>query len=149
MDGAPRPLVGIAGTGLMGRGIAQVAAQAGFETLLYDTRAGTAAGRAKPSWRSSSASWRRADPAAAAMEAGARLKPVASLAGFAGCGLVIEAIVEDLEAKCELFRALERVVGPDCLLATNTSSLSVTAIAAACARPERVGGFHFFSPVPS
>ena len=67
---------------------------------------------------------------------------------LSGCRLVIEAIVEDLVAKRELFRALERVVGPECLIATNTSSLSVTAIAAACARPERVGGLHFFSPVP-
>ncbi|HEX3096450.1 MAG TPA: 3-hydroxyacyl-CoA dehydrogenase [Usitatibacter sp.] len=149
MDGAPRPLVGIAGTGLMGRGIAQVAAQAGFETLLYDTRAGTAAAaREAIVAQLQRLAEKGKVTAAAALEAGARLKPVASLAGFAGCGVVIEAIVEDLEAKCELFRALERVVGPDCLLATNTSSLSVTAIAAACARPERVGGFHFFSPVP-
>ena len=149
MDGAPRPLVGIAGTGLMGRGIAQVAAQAGFETLLYDTRAGTAAAaREAVVAQLQRLAEKGKLTAAAAMEAGGRLKPVASLADFAGCGVVIEAIVEDLQAKCELFRALERVVGPSCLLATNTSSLSVTAIAAACARPERVGGFHFFSPVP-
>ena len=149
MDGAPRPLVGIAGTGLMGRGIAQVAAQAGFDTLLYDTRAGTAAAaRDAIVGQLQRLAEKGKLTAAAAMEAGARLKPVASLADFAACGVVIEAIVEDLPAKCELFRALERVVGPTCVLATNTSSLSVTAIAAACARPERVGGFHFFSPVP-
>jgi 3-hydroxybutyryl-CoA dehydrogenase len=149
MDGAPRPLVGIAGTGLMGRGIAQVAAQAGFDTLLYDTRAGTAAAAREAIVAQLQRLAEKGKlTAAAAAEAGARLKPVSSLADFAQCGVVIEAIVEDLEAKCELFRALERVVGPACLLATNTSSLSVTAIAAACARPERVGGFHFFSPVP-
>jgi len=149
MDGAPRPLVGIAGTGLMGRGIAQVAAQAGFDTLLYDTRAGTAAAAREAIVAQLERLAEKGKlTGAAALEAGARLKPVQSLADFAGCGVVIEAIVEDLQAKCELFRALERVVAPSCLLATNTSSLSVTAIAAACARPERVGGFHFFSPVP-
>jgi len=149
MEGETRPLVGVAGAGLMGGGIAQVAAQAGFETRLYDTRAG-AAQSAKDAI---AAQLRKlADKgklaSQAAQEAVARLVPVASLADFAPCGVVVEAIVEDLEAKRELFRALERVVSPECVLATNTSSLSVTAIAAACARPERVGGFHFFSPVP-
>jgi len=149
MAAAPPIRLGIAGTGLMGRGIAQVAAQAGCEVRLYDTRAG-AAQSAKESIAAQlgklveKGKCDRGE-AARAIE---RLAPVASLAQFEGCGVVVEAIVEDLEAKRELFRALERVVAADCVLATNTSSLSVTAIAAACAHPERVAGLHFFSPVP-
>jgi 3-hydroxybutyryl-CoA dehydrogenase len=149
MDGARRPVLGIAGTGLMGRGIAQVAAQAGFDAVLYDTRSGAAeAAKDAIATQLHRLVEKGRTDARTAEAAIARLKPVASLADFAGCGIVIEAIVEDLEAKRELFRALERVVTPECILATNTSSLSVTAIAAACARPERVAGLHFFSPVP-
>ena len=77
-----------------------------------------------------------------------RLQIAETLGGFAGCGIVVEAIVEELSAKRALFAALEPVVDADCILATNTSSLSVTAIAAACRRPERCAGFHFFNPVP-
>ena len=133
----------------MGRGIAQVAAQAGYEALLFDARAGGAlqAREAIAEQLRKMAEKGKLD-GAAAEQAIARLKPVESLDGFAACGLVVEAIVEDLEAKRELFRALEAVVAGDCVLATNTSSLSVTAIAAACARPARVAGLHFFSPVP-
>src|SRR5256885_15756709 len=71
-----------------------------------------------------------------------------SLAALATCPIVVEAIVEDLEAKRELFRSLENIVSGDCLMASNTSSFSITAIAAACKGPERVAGFHFFNPVP-
>lgn len=149
MDEASRPLLGIVGTGLMGRGIAQVAAQAGIDTLLYDTRVGAAQGAKE----AIAAQLQRLvdkgkSSAQEVVQVLARLRPVGSLAEFAACGTVIEAIVEDLEAKRELFRALERVVSRECILATNTSSLSVTAIAAACAHPERFGGLHFFSPVP-
>jgi len=149
MQDATRIRIGIAGTGLMGRGIAQVAAQAGYETRLYDTRAGTAQA-AKDAIAAQLAKLveKGKCDAAEAARAVERLVPVASLAQFEGCGLVVEAIVEDLEAKRELFRALERVAAADCILATNTSSLPVTAIAAACAHPERVAGLHFFSPVP-
>jgi 3-hydroxybutyryl-CoA dehydrogenase len=78
----------------------------------------------------------------------ARIEIVDALAAFTACHLVVEAIVENLEAKQALFRALEAIVGERCILASNTSSLSVTAMAAACARPERVAGYHFFNPVP-
>jgi 3-hydroxybutyryl-CoA dehydrogenase len=71
-----------------------------------------------------------------------------ALADLAGCDLVIEAIVEDLDAKLELFRELEGIVRPDAILATNTSALSVTEIAAAVSTPERVVGMHFFNPAP-
>ena len=148
MDEA-RPLLGVVGNGLMGRGIAQVAAQAGIDTLLHDSRAGAAEaakdGIATQLHRLAEKGKLATADAARAVE---RLQPVASLAELARCRIVIEAIVEDLEAKRELFRALEHVVAADCILATNTSSLSVTAIAAACQHPERVAGFHFFSPVP-
>ena len=133
----------------MGRGIAQVAAQAGIDTLLYDAGVGTAAGaRTAIAVRLERLVQKGRMTAVAATEAASRLRAVGGLGELAGCEVVIEAIVEDLQAKRELFRALEAVVGPECLLATNTSSLSVTAIAAACQRPERVGGLHFFSPVP-
>src|SRR5690606_34843791 len=69
------------------------------------------------------------------------------LEDVADCQLVIEAIVERLDVKRDLFAKLEDIVGPDCILASNTSSLSITAIAAACKRPQRVAGFHFFNPV--
>jgi 3-hydroxybutyryl-CoA dehydrogenase len=78
----------------------------------------------------------------------ARIERADTLAQLADCELVVEAIVERLDAKQQLFRELETVVGPDSILATNTSSLSVTAIAAGCARPQRVVGWHFFNPVP-
>ncbi len=149
MEDAPRIRLGIAGNGLMGRGIAQVAAQAGYETLLYDARGG-AAQAAKDSIAAQLAKLveKGKYPGEDAARAVRRLVPIATVGEFAGCATVVEAIVEELEAKRELFRALERVVSPECILATNTSSLSVTAIAAACARPERVAGLHFFSPVP-
>ena len=146
---APLARIGIVGAGLMGQGIAQVAALAGLETLLYDTRPGAADGART----AIAAQLRRLVEKArleerAAEEVIARLMPVAGLGDLGGCDVVIEAIVEELEAKQALFAALEKVVAPQCLLATNTSSLSVTAIASRCALPGRVGGFHFFSPVP-
>jgi 3-hydroxybutyryl-CoA dehydrogenase len=86
-----------------------------------------------------------ADAAAACK---ARLQPAADVQGLAACDLVVEAIVERLDVKQALFRELEAAVGPDCVLATNTSSLSVTAIAAGLERPQRFAGYHFFNPVP-
>jgi 3-hydroxybutyryl-CoA dehydrogenase len=142
-------VLGIIGAGTMGRGIAQIAAMAGILVLLHDARAGAAQ--------------EAADTVAAAFhklaekgrmsreEAGtatARLMPVAGLGELGPCHVVIEAIVEDLAAKRALVAALEDVVASACVLATNTSSLPVTAIAAACRRPERVAGCHFFNPVP-
>lgn len=146
--GKPR-LMGVVGAGLMGRGIAQVAAQAGIDTVVYDTQAGVAQGaRDAVVTQLQRLAEKGKLTTGAAADAGARLRPVQSLGDLAGCDVVVEAIVEDIDAKRELFRALERVVDAGCVLATNTSSLSVTAIAAACARPGRVAGMHFFSPVP-
>jgi 3-hydroxybutyryl-CoA dehydrogenase len=141
--------LGLVGTGVMGRGIAQIAAQAGIRTILYDTRADAAAnarsGIAETLGKLAEKGKVSAD---AARDAVARLDIAHVLAHLSPCHVVVEAIAEDLEAKRELFRHLESIVTPECLLATNTSSLQVTAIAAGCKHPERVGGFHFFNPVP-
>ena len=141
--------LGIVGTGLMGQGIAQVAAQAGLEVRMFDAREGAAdRARAAIVAQFDRLVQKVRMGAEEARAAGARLAPVAALGDLAGCEVVVEAIVEDLEVKRTLFASLEGVVDDRCLLATNTSSLSVTAIAAACRHPGRVGGFHFFSPVP-
>ncbi|HUY03687.1 MAG TPA: 3-hydroxyacyl-CoA dehydrogenase [Rhodocyclaceae bacterium] len=146
---SPSLTLAIIGTGAMGRGIAQIAAQAGVTVLLHDAQPGAAdkARAAVTATLTKLAEKGKIAPAAAAAAAD-RLKLVARLEELAPAQVAIEAIVENLDAKRALFKQLEAIVGPDCVLATNTSSLSVTAIAAACARPERVGGFHFFNPVP-
>lgn len=142
-------ILGIVGAGLMGRGIAQIAALAGVEVRLHDSREG-AAGEAVEALQETFAMLvgkgrlREVDAAASLR----RLKPQASLEGLAGCHCVIEAVVENLEVKQALFRSLEAIVAPDCVLASNTSSFSISAIAANCLNPERVAGLHFFSPVP-
>lgn len=141
--------VGIVGTGAMGRGIAQMAAQAGSAVLLFDTQP-EAVAKAQAAlgaqWDKLVEKGRLGAEAAAAHKA--RLQPVASLAALAPCDLVVEAIVERLDVKQKLFAELEDVVGADAVLATNTSSLSVTAIAAGLKRPQRFAGYHFFNPVP-
>jgi 3-hydroxybutyryl-CoA dehydrogenase len=139
----------VVGAGIMGAGIAQVAAQAGHAVRLFDMREGAAAdakaglgvtldglvGKGKLA----------ADAARATLE---RIEPIASLDAAADSALVVEAIVERLDAKRALFQQLEGVVGPDCVLATNTSSISVTAIANGLTHPQRLVGMHFFNPVP-
>jgi 3-hydroxybutyryl-CoA dehydrogenase len=141
--------VGIVGTGIMGRGIAQIAAQSGIRVLLYDSRA-DAAREAKKSIQDTLSRLAgkgkiSAQDAAAAIE---RIVICDVLGDISPCHIVIEAIVEKLDAKHQLFQSLEAIVTDDCLLATNTSSLSVTEIAAGCRLPGRVSGFHFFNPVP-
>jgi len=141
--------VAIVGAGAMGSGIAQVAAAAGHRVLLYDASSGAveqAIARIGASF-DRLAEKGRID-AGAAQAARARLIPAARLDELAASGLLIEAIVEDLVAKQQLFRTLEAIVSPACLLATNTSSISVTAIAAALSAPGRLAGMHFFNPVP-
>jgi 3-hydroxybutyryl-CoA dehydrogenase len=142
-------VAGVAGAGTMGRGIAQVLAQCGVRTLLYDAQPGAAAkGRdaiGQALGKLAEKGRLRADEAQAIA---ARIETAAGLEAFAPCHVVVEAIVEDLGAKRELFSTLESIVGEQCILATNTSSLSVTAMAAACRRPGRVAGYHFFNPVP-
>jgi 3-hydroxybutyryl-CoA dehydrogenase len=139
----------VVGTGVMGRGIAQIAAQAGIRVVLYDTRsdAAPAARDHLAQMISRLAEKGRLTPDAAKAAIG-RVEIAHVLEHLDSCDVVVEAIVEDLEAKRELFAQLEGIVSPECVLATNTSSLQVTAIAATCKRPDRVAGFHFFNPVP-
>ena len=143
------PIVGIVGAGAMGRGIAQIAAQAGSRVLLLDMQpdaAASARGSIQAQWQRLQDKGRISDEQAQGW--GNLLEPVATIADLAPCDLVIEAIVERLDAKQALFAQLEAVVGPHAVLATNTSSLAVTAIGATLRRPERLAGFHFFNPVP-
>jgi 3-hydroxybutyryl-CoA dehydrogenase len=146
---AASSVVAVVGSGAMGAGIAQIAAAAGHAVKLYDTRPeavdkaiadirktfGMLAekGRMKP------------DEAEAA---GARLQAAGALGELADAKLIVEAIVENLDVKRQLFADLEKVVAEDCILATNTSSISVTALAAKLTRPGRFVGMHFFNPVP-
>jgi 3-hydroxybutyryl-CoA dehydrogenase len=141
--------MGVVGLGTMGAGIAQVCVQAGIETvgrevseelaerarerIAHYLGRGVEKGRLTPEERDAAL---------------ARLRTTTELADLAGCDLVVEAVVEELDAKRQLFRELEGVVAPQAVLATNTSALSVTEIASATERPERVVGLHFFNPAP-
>jgi 3-hydroxybutyryl-CoA dehydrogenase len=141
--------IGIVGTGVMGAGIAQIAAAAGLKVRLFDARDGAAQDAARGLNATFDKLVAKGKIARSAADAAtALLSPEADIAALADCDLVIEAIVEKLEAKQQLLAQLEAVVANDALLATNTSSLSVTAIAVSCRHPERVAGFHFFNPVP-
>ncbi len=141
--------IGLVGTGAMGRGIAQIAVAAGFPVRLFDTRDGAVAEAADFIGKMlARAAEKGSITADAAKDATARLTPVTELGDMAPCDMIVEAIVENLEAKRALFKSLESLVAPNTILASNTSSLSVTAIAAGCKRPQRVAGWHFFNPVP-
>ncbi|MGB3276833.1 MAG: 3-hydroxyacyl-CoA dehydrogenase [Castellaniella sp.] len=146
---APRTTVAVIGAGTMGAGIAQVAALAGHPVFLYDTRPEAAAQAITGIQQGLHAlvSKGRLD-ASLAETALDGLRAADALADLGGCGLIIEAIVERLDAKAALFDALEAIVAPDCLLATNTSSIPVTAIGAGLRHPGRLGGLHFFNPAP-
>ena len=139
----------VVGAGIMGMGIAQVAAQAGHAVLVYDTRA-EAVPQAKQKLADSLAALvakgkMTADSVQALL---ARITPVAQLSDAAHVSLVVEAIVENLAVKRGLFQELEGLVSEQCVLATNTSSISVTAIANGLKHPQRLVGMHFFNPVP-
>jgi 3-hydroxybutyryl-CoA dehydrogenase len=141
--------VGVVGLGTMGAGIAQVCVHAGVETvgrevseelaerarerIAHYLGRGVEKGRLTPEERDAAL---------------ARLRTTTELADLAGCDLVVEAVVEELDAKRQLFRELEGVVAPEAVLATNTSALSVSEIASATKRPKRVVGLHFFNPAP-
>ncbi len=141
--------IGVVGLGAMGAGIAQVAIEAGFDVVgreVSDDLCDVAAGRIE---HFLTRKVEKGQLGAEARDAAvARLSTTTDLDDLVGCDLVIEAIVEELDPKRELFRALERICGPDAVLATNTSALSVTEIAAAISAPERVIGMHFFNPAP-
>jgi 3-hydroxybutyryl-CoA dehydrogenase len=141
--------IGVVGLGAMGAGIAQLAIEAGYETVGREV---TDELGEKARERVAHFLQRKVDKGQMTTDeresALARLTLSTDLSAFAGCDLVIEAIVEDLEPKQTLFGELEGIVGPDAILATNTSALSVTEIASAVSTPERVVGMHFFNPAP-
>jgi 3-hydroxybutyryl-CoA dehydrogenase len=139
--------VGVVGAGTMGAGIAQLACLGGYETLIQDPDPAALEAGAERVVESLGKGVRRELWSAEEAEAaGDRLTAVPDLAGLAGCDLVIEAAPEDLELKRSLFASLAALIEPRAILATNTSSLSVTDIAAETPHPERVVGMHFFNP---
>ncbi len=141
--------IGVLGCGLMGAGIAQASAAAGFRTVVLEVDDATLArGLARIE------KFLAGGVEKGKMTADEKARILANLSGTTSyddlrdCGLVIEAIVEQVEAKRTAYARVEAVVGPDCLIATNTSSLCVTELAATTRRPDRFGGLHFFNPVP-
>ena len=141
--------VGVLGCGLMGSGIAQISAAAGFKTVVLEVNEGVlqkGLGRIDKFLSDGVAKGK--------MAAGDREKTLNNLQGtttydaLKECDLVIEAIVENVEIKKQAYAQVEAVVGPNCLIASNTSSLCITELAAGTKRPDKVGGLHFFNPVP-
>jgi 3-hydroxybutyryl-CoA dehydrogenase len=141
--------IGILGSGSMGSGIAQVAATAGHEVILFDKNkeALTRASEKLQKILNRLVEKGRMDDATAKAVFG-RIYLVDNMSAYAECGLIIEAIVENLEIKKSVFQQMEAIVSDDCILASNTSSLSIASIAAACEKSERVIGIHFFNPAP-
>ncbi|NYV75386.1 3-hydroxyacyl-CoA dehydrogenase [Streptomyces sp. UH6] len=141
--------VAVVGSGTMGQGIAQVALVAGHPVRLHDVAPGRAGRAVAEIVARLDRLVEKGRLASADRDAArGRLEAVGALSELAGCGLVVEAVLERLDVKQQLFRDLEEVVGEDCLLATNTSSLSVTAIGGALRLPGRFVGLHFFNPAP-
>ena len=141
--------VGVVGLGTMGAGIAQISVQSGFETVGREVSEELAEhGRATIERHLARAVEKGRLSAADRDAAVGRLTLTTDLADLADCDLVVEAVLEELRLKRELFAELERVTRPDAILATNTSALSVSEIAEATERPQRVVGMHFFNPAP-
>jgi 3-hydroxybutyryl-CoA dehydrogenase len=144
-----KSVIGIVGSGAMGSGIAQVAAMAGHQVLLYDNNSPSLQ-KAKQNLTSTltklvekqKITQQKSD------EVTAHISFIENMEGLKPCNLVIEAIVENLDVKKQVFSQLEKITEDKCILATNTSSLSVTSIAAACQNPTHVLGIHFFNPAP-
>ena len=141
--------IGVIGAGQMGRGIAQVAAQNGFEVLMMDTQAQALEHshgfiKAQLEKGVTKNKWSQADVDRAL----SHLKGVTTLEALADCDLIIEAATENKKIKFEIFKSLDEVAKPGAILATNTSSISITEIAAVTKRPAQVAGMHFMNPVP-
>lgn len=140
-------IVGVIGSGAMGAGIAQVAATAGHKVVVYDNNT-TALEKAKKNLAATLQKLQEKGKITSADKILQRFSFAGEVSAFADCGLIIEAIVEKIEIKKAVFGEVEKVVSVDCILASNTSSLSITSIAAACEKPNRVIGLHFFNPAP-
>jgi 3-hydroxybutyryl-CoA dehydrogenase len=142
-------IIGVVGAGTMGNGIAQTAARAGYGVVLRDVKDEFIARGLAAIDRSLQ---RDVDKERLTEEEKrsivGRIRTTTELSEMAGCGFVIEAITESLEAKREVFRALDSAAGPETILASNTSSISITKLGAATERPDRVIGMHFMNPVP-
>ncbi len=139
--------VGVIGSGAMGSGIAQVAAMAGHSVVLCDNNR-SALDKASKSLETILKKLEEKGKINSVAEVFGRFTFTTDIQGLSACGLVIEAIVEQLDIKKKVFAQVEELVSAECILATNTSSLSVTSIAAACNDPKRVMGLHFFNPAP-
>ena len=141
--------IGVVGAGTMGRGIAQVCAASGFDVVMSDVSAeAVAAGLASIGKQLARAVEKERMGAAEKDALLSRIETVTGIEAMAGVDVCIEAATENPDVKLDLFRALESVCREDAILASNTSSISLTKIAGACSRPERVIGMHFFNPVP-
>lgn len=139
--------IGIIGSGAMGSGIAQLAATASHPTLIFDNNPDALHRSAEKTAHGLESLVQKGKiTKEEAQRISSNLTYVSNLSLFSNCGLIIEAIVEDLDVKKTVFRELELVVSDKCIIATNTSSLSVTSIAAACQKANRVIGIHFFNP---
>ena len=140
----------VIGTGTMGNGVAQVFAQAGFEVLLKGRSEASLAKAHKTMEKNLSRMVEKGKMEAAEKER--VLAAITDTMSYEDCrdaDLIVEAIAEDMEVKCEIFKMLDGICKPEAILATNTSSLSVTQVAAVTSRPDRVIGMHFFNPVPA
>src|SRR4051812_4116906 len=145
----PKQAIGVIGAGTMGAGIAQVAAQSGYPVVLYDIQQdfvdrGLGGIRKALQGRVDKGKLAAEEMAATL----ARIQPATERDALAPAAVIIEAAPESLALKSELFQALDKLCGPDTILASNTSSLSITALGTAAGRPERVVGMHFFNPAP-
>ncbi len=141
--------IGVLGSGAMGTGIAQIAATAAYEVIIFDANQ-TALEKAKQNLQAILLKLSEKGKISAEEMANilGRIYFAKQISDFTDCEMVIEAIIEDLAIKQAVFQDLEKIVGKNCILATNTSSLSIASIAAACQHAERVVGIHFFNPVP-
>ena len=141
--------IGVIGCGLMGSGITQVAAQSGLQVLLTDQMADALEGAKHKIGKSLERAHEHGQLEEEVDQILARIQTTTELKDFANLDLVIEAVSEQEPLKCELFCQLDSICKPTAVLASNTSSISITNIAAATKRPERVAGMHFFNPVPA
>lgn len=149
MSDTKQERVAVLGAGTMGRGIAQIFAQAGYQVALFDSVSGAVDAATKQIGKMLGRAVEKGRMSAEESDATkSRITPVASLTELGPCSLIVEAIFENVDHKIELLKAAQGFVTDDGILASNTSSISITRLAAATDRPERFIGMHFFNPVP-